>query len=61
MRKAYSVPTVKLVEVVFRNSLLTIGIGSISVRSYKEGDHTTAGSDASSSRMTVGGDLDDEY
>lgn len=60
MRKAYIVPGIRRVEIGFRNSLLTIGIGSIGVKSFKDGDRITAGGDGASSRMTVGGDLDDE-
>lgn len=60
MSKAYIVPDIRHVEICFRNSLLTVGIGSIGVKSFKDGGHITAGGDVASSRMTVGGDLDDE-
>lgn len=60
MRKEYIVPAIRCVEISFRDSLLTIAIGSIGVKSFIDGGRVTAGGDEASSRMTVGGDLDDE-
>ncbi len=60
MKKVYTPPAVRRIAVQYRNNLLTIGIGSLRVNSYIDGGHITAGGDVASSRMTVGGDLDDE-
>ena len=60
MKKIYTTPAVRHIAVQYRNSLLTIGIGSLRVNSYIDGDRTSVGGDATTSRMTVGGDLEDE-
>lgn len=55
MKKVYTSPAVRRIAVQYRNNLLTIGIGSLRVNAYIDGD-----GDETTNRMTVGGDLEDE-